>query len=74
MPKLRTPALFFHGTRDPFGSIEEMETALALVRARTKLVRVEGAGHDLEAGKNNNEAGKPDLTTIVLGQFQRFFT
>jgi len=74
LPKLRTPALFFHGTRDPFGSIEEMETALALVRARTKLVRVEGAGHDLEAGKNNNEAGKPDLTAIVLGQFQRFFT
>ncbi len=27
-PQLRTPALFIHGTRDPFGSIEEMTAAL----------------------------------------------
>ncbi len=25
LPGLRVPALFVHGTRDPFGSIEEME-------------------------------------------------
>lgn len=45
--RLRTPALFVHGERDPFGTIEEMRAALALVAGRTELVAIEGAGHDL---------------------------
>ncbi len=44
---LRTPALFVHGTRDPFGSIAEMQRALALVAAPVRLLPIEGAGHDL---------------------------
>ncbi len=47
LPNLRTPSLFVHGTRDPFGSVEEMSKALRLVPAKTELMRVEGAGHDL---------------------------
>ncbi|MFY9560963.1 MAG: alpha/beta fold hydrolase [Terriglobales bacterium] len=47
LPNLRTPSLFVHGTRDPFGSIEEMERALQLMPARKELSKVEGAGHDL---------------------------
>ncbi len=43
--QLRTPVLFVHGTRDPFGSIAEMEAALKLIPARTKLEVVEGAPH-----------------------------
>jgi predicted alpha/beta-hydrolase family hydrolase len=46
-PGLRTPALFVHGTRDPFGTMGEMEAALALIPAKTKLVPVEKAGHSL---------------------------
>ncbi|MGO9273619.1 MAG: alpha/beta fold hydrolase [Terriglobia bacterium] len=46
-PKLRTPAMFVHGSRDPFGSLEEMESALKLIPAVTILLPVEGAGHDL---------------------------
>lgn len=45
--RLRTPALFVHGTRDPFGSIEEMRAALELIPGRTELVAVEGAGHEI---------------------------
>ena len=45
--RLRTPALFVHGERDPFGTIEEMRAALALVAGRTELVAIEGTGHDL---------------------------
>jgi len=41
-PRLRTPALFIHGRRDPFGSSEEMESAVTLIPASTKLVIVEG--------------------------------
>src|SRR5882762_2029046 len=47
LPNLRTPSVFVHGTRDPFGSVEEMERALQLIPARKDLLKVEGAGHDL---------------------------
>lgn len=46
-PQLRTPALFVHGTADPFGSVEELRAAIAEIPARTDLLPVEGAGHDL---------------------------
>jgi predicted alpha/beta-hydrolase family hydrolase len=46
-PGLWTPALFIHGTRDPFGSIEEMTKALNTIPARHRLATVEKAGHDL---------------------------
>ena len=54
-PRLKTAALFVHGTRDGFGSIEEMGTALKLIPARTELVAIEGAGHELMT-KRNREA------------------
>jgi len=47
LPDLRTPSLFVQGTRDPFGSVEEMREALKLIPAKTELMIVEGAGHDL---------------------------
>lgn len=46
-PELRLPALFVHGTADPFGSIEELREAMALIPAHTDLLVVEGGGHDL---------------------------
>lgn len=46
-PDLRTPTLFVSGSRDPFGSVEEMETARRLVPVETALLVMEGAGHDL---------------------------
>jgi hypothetical protein len=48
-PRLQTPALFVHGTRDPFGSIEEMTTALIAIPARHQLIAIEKAGHELGA-------------------------
>jgi len=47
LPRVTIPALFVHGTRDPFGSIEEIEAALKLIPAKTSLLAVEGVGHDL---------------------------
>jgi predicted alpha/beta-hydrolase family hydrolase len=49
-PALRTPAFFAHGTRDPFGSIEELSAALELIPAATRIVAIE-SGHDLLHGK-----------------------
>jgi uncharacterized protein len=51
-PELRTPALFVHGTSDPFGSPEELREAMALIPARTDLLPVEGAAHDLKRAPN----------------------
>ena len=46
-PQLQIPALFIHGTRDEFGSIDELESALKLIPARTELQPVERMGHGL---------------------------
>lgn len=46
-PQIATPALFLHGTRDPFGSVEEMRAALESIAGPHQLVAIEGAGHDL---------------------------
>jgi predicted alpha/beta-hydrolase family hydrolase len=67
-PQLQTPALFVHGSRDPFGSHEEMRSALALLPGRNRLLEIEGAGHDL-LGKKAQE----DLPTRIVSAFQEFF-
>src|SRR5271156_472646 len=67
---LHTPALFVHGARDPFGSIEEIEAALKLIPARTKLLTVEGAGHDLGF---KGKAKREELPDAILLEFKNFF-
>ena len=42
---LRTPALFVHGTRDPFGTVQELRKAIQLIPVAARLQVVEGAGH-----------------------------
>lgn len=70
LPELRVPALFVHGTRDPFGSIDEMESALKLIPAKTELLKVDGAGHDL----GFKAKSMPDeLVGEVVQAFQGFF-
>jgi predicted alpha/beta-hydrolase family hydrolase len=51
-PRLQTPAMFVHGTRNGFGSIDEVVAALKLIQARTKLLPVAGAGHELVTKRN----------------------
>ena len=67
-PQLKTPSLFVHGGRDPFGSHAEMKTALALIPAQTKLLEIEGAGHEL-LGKKAHE----DLPSRIVQSFRQFF-
>jgi predicted alpha/beta-hydrolase family hydrolase len=67
LPKLRTPSLFVHGSRDPFGSREEMANTLQLIRAKTELMMVEGAGHDLGfKGKSRDQ----ELPARILAAFE----
>ncbi len=50
-PNLHTPALFVHGAKDPFGTVEEIRAALKLIPAATSLSVTEKAGHDLNRGR-----------------------
>jgi len=70
LPNLRTPSLFVHGTRDPFGSVDEMTKALRLIPARTELMKVEGAGHEL-GFKGKTRA--LELPASVLVRFEEMF-
>ena len=64
-PLLRTPSLFFQGTKDPFGTENELKEALKLIPGRTELVMMEGEGHDL--GRS-----KPAFAKKCLDRFQHF--
>ena len=57
-PELKTPALFVHGTRDGFGSTDELIGALRLIPARTELLEIAGAGHELMTKNNRQEVAK----------------
>ncbi len=48
---IRAPVMFVHGATDPFGTLDEIEAARALVAAPTALLPIEGAGHDLKGAR-----------------------
>jgi uncharacterized protein len=71
LPRLHVPALFVHGTRDPFGSVEEMEMALKMIPGKTQLLVVDGAGHDLGfKGKLVRDALVGEVVAAFAGFFQ----
>jgi len=67
LPNLRTPSLFVHGTRDPFGSVAEIMKALQLIPAKTELMKMEGAGHDLGF---KGKARAAELPASILARFE----
>jgi predicted alpha/beta-hydrolase family hydrolase len=44
---IRVPTVFTHGSRDPFGSLDELRTAAMFFTAPTHIVEIDGTGHDL---------------------------
>ncbi len=67
-PDLRTPALFVSGTRDGFGSSDELESAIKLIPARTHLLPIPAAGHELMTKANREE-----LPQQIVSAFSDFF-
>jgi uncharacterized protein len=51
LPAITIPTVFTHGTADPFGSIDELTAAAALVSGPTEIVEITGARHDLGSKK-----------------------
>lgn len=66
-PKLAQPSFFVHGTRDPFGTVEEMRAAVELIPAPHALLEIDGGRHDL-LGKS----GSDELSRRVALEFQSF--
>jgi len=66
-PKLTRPALFVHGSRDPFGSPDEMKSAIQLIPGWPALFVVDGAGHEL-LGKGASS----ELPGRIASEFQAF--
>jgi predicted alpha/beta-hydrolase family hydrolase len=64
-PVLQTPALFVHGTRDGFGTIEEITAALRLIPMPARLLPIAGAGHELMTTRN-----RADLPKMILKAFE----
>jgi predicted alpha/beta-hydrolase family hydrolase len=65
-PRLRTPALFVHGTKDPFGTPDEIRKALALIPGRHEVQFIEGAGHDLRRPAFDIEAVVAEVIRLLI--------
>jgi uncharacterized protein len=47
LPQLNVPCLFIHGTRDPFGTPDEITAASESIPGTVTHVWIDGAGHEL---------------------------
>jgi uncharacterized protein len=67
LPSIGVPTLFTHGTADPFGSIDELRPAAALITAPTHIVEITGARHDLGSKTLDVPALAVDAALRLLG-------
>jgi predicted alpha/beta-hydrolase family hydrolase len=65
LPRLQVPTLFVHGRTDPFATPAELESARALVPARTNVLSING-GHDLGWSKRRSNADLPERIAAAL--------
>ena len=68
-PDLSLPCFFVHGTRDPFGSSEELRQAMNLLPGKSSLMECEGAGHDLRTKRSEP---LDQLAARIVREFARF--
>lgn len=69
LPRVTVPSLFVHGTRDPFGSSDEIEAARKLIPAETGIIHVDGAGHDLGFSRKVTAVAR-ELPARVVAAFR----
>jgi uncharacterized protein len=71
-PQIRVPALFVQGSKDPFGSVEEMKNSLRLWKAPFEHMVVDGAGHDL-GWSGKRRSGFAELPSSIADRFKALF-
>jgi predicted alpha/beta-hydrolase family hydrolase len=67
LPLISVPTVFTHGSADPFGTIEELRSAAALISAATEVVEITGARHDLGSKSLDVPALAVDAALRSLG-------
>jgi uncharacterized protein len=67
LPRIVAPTVFTHGTADPFGSIDELRSAASLIGARSELVEITGARHDLASKTLDVPVLAVDAALLLLG-------
>lgn len=67
-PKLHIPALFVHGTRDGFGTMEEMNAAVKAIPASAQVIPITGAGHELL-----RKGSEDELRKVIRSAFSEMF-
>ena len=63
LPRIAVPTVFTHGTSDPFGAIDELRAAAALIPAPTEIVEISGGRHDL--GSKTLNVPKPAVEAAL---------
>ena len=66
LPRIAAPTVFTHGTADPFGTLDELRPAAALIHAPTEIVEVTGARHDLRSKTRDVPALAVDAALTLL--------
>jgi predicted alpha/beta-hydrolase family hydrolase len=66
LPDIAVPTVFVHGTSDPFGTIDELRTAAALIPATTEIVEITGARHSLDSKTLEVPASAVDAALRLL--------
>jgi predicted alpha/beta-hydrolase family hydrolase len=67
LSRISSPTVFTHGTSDPFGSVDELRSAAALIPARTEIAEITGARHDLGSKSLDVPALAVDAALLLLG-------
>jgi uncharacterized protein len=67
LPRVGVPTVFTHGTSDPFGTIDELRAAAALMRTQIEIVEIDGARHDLGSKTMNVPELAIDAALRVCG-------
>lgn len=68
LPDIAVPTVFTHGTSDPFGTLDEVSAAAALIPAPTHLVEITGARHDLGSKTLDVPGLAIDAALLLLGR------
>ena len=73
LPSIKVPALFVSGSKDPFGTPSELQTALQLLPVPPMSLVIADAGHDLGYGRRAG-AKTGTLPSDILNEMRRLVT
>jgi predicted alpha/beta-hydrolase family hydrolase len=65
LPRVRAPMLFVQGSRDPFGTPEELGPVVAGLAPGTRLFVVEGGDHSFAVRKNTGDTFEKVIARVV---------